>query len=49
MLVFAGEARYHIDIWYCVTAGVSYGGVIASFVCNLIYLYGCFDSTIKII
>ena len=23
--------------------------VIASFVCNVIYLYGCFDSTIKII
>ena len=23
MLVFAGEARYHIGIWHCVTAGVS--------------------------
>jgi len=23
MLVFAGEARYHIGIWYYVTAGVS--------------------------
>ena len=23
MLVFAGEAHYHIGIWYCVTAGVS--------------------------
>ena len=43
----------HIGIWYCVTVPnttVSYGRrVIASFVCNVIYLYGCFDSTIKII
>jgi len=44
MLVFAGEARYHIGIWYRITAGVSYGDVfIASFVCNLLYLYRCFD------
>ena len=26
--VFAGEARYHIGIWYCVTASVNYGDVL---------------------
>ena len=29
MLLFAGEARYHIGIWYYVTAGESYGDVLS--------------------
>ena len=49
MLVFAGEDHYHIGIWYCYSWCELGRRVIASFVCNLIYLYGCFDSKIKII